>query len=378
MSYDVFRIARLFGLLLLVTGRAFAMITGDELEAMHLRAPAWQSDVVYWESSVLLDADDGGPPRARLARKVAEILAVRAANRTQEFDPAKDLKVEASGLGLTLQAPQPAPIVRKSELYKEPNAPQSYRHRVGDENQWLLYAPGRWFHDRNIEITYRAARGQDEPQVVSIHGELPKTRKKLAAGEPLKLGVSGDSISTGLDASHTASAAPDQGGYVELLAAQLEHDFASKVQVTNRSVAGWSVANGVEDAHKLLESEPDLVIIAYGMNDVGRRDPQWFHDRLQELIQKIQNRCPDAELILVSPMLGNAEWIHTPPEMFPKYRDVMQSFVGPRVALADVTEVWTWMNRHKHFLDLTGNGLNHPNDFGHRLYAQCILQLLPR
>ena len=56
----------------------------------------------------------------------------------------------------------------------------------------------------------------------------------------------------------------------------------------------------------------------------------------------------------------------------------MQSFVGPGVALADVTEVWTWMNRHKHFLDLTGNGLNHPNDFGHRLYAQCILQLLPR
>ena len=26
--------------------------------------------------------------------------------------------------------------------------------------------------------------------------------------------------------------------------------------------------------------------------------------------------------------------------------------------------------------DLTGNGLNHPNDFGHRLYAQMILALL--
>jgi len=23
--------------------------------------------------------------------------------------------------------------------------------------------------------------------------------------------------------------------------------------------------------------------------------------------------------------------------------------------------------------DLTGNGINHPNDFGHRLYAQVIL-----
>jgi hypothetical protein len=26
--------------------------------------------------------------------------------------------------------------------------------------------------------------------------------------------------------------------------------------------------------------------------------------------------------------------------------------------------------------DLTGNGLNHPNDFGHRLYAQGVLELI--
>ena len=26
--------------------------------------------------------------------------------------------------------------------------------------------------------------------------------------------------------------------------------------------------------------------------------------------------------------------------------------------------------------DLTGNGINHPNDFGHRLYAHTILSLL--
>ena len=378
MSRDFLRIAGVFGLFLLFTCSAFAMVSDGDLEAMHLRAPAWASNVVYWESSVLLDSEDGSPPRARLARRAEEILAVRAANRSHVFDPGKDVRLEESGSSLLLQAPQTVPVVRKSELYKAPEAPQSYRHRVGNENQWLLYAPGRWFHDRNIEITYRAAGNPEDSQVVSVRGELPKTRKKLSAGEPLKLGVSGDSISTGLDASHTANANPDQGGYIELVAAQLEHDFPGKVQVANRSVPGWSVANGLEDADKLLESQQDLVIIAYGMNDVGRRDPQWFHDRLQELIQKVQKRCPGAEIILVSPMLGNGEWIHTPAEMFSKYSEVMQSLVGPGVALADVTAVWTWMNRHKHFLDMTGNGLNHPNDFGHRLYAQCILQLLPR
>ena len=62
--------------------------------------------------------------------------------------------------------------------------------------------------------------------------------------------------------------------------------------------------------------------------------------------------------------------------MFSLYRDQLRELSGPDVALADLTEVWTKLLIHKHDLDLTGNGLNHPNDFGHRLYAQAILQLL--
>ena len=79
----------------------------------------------------------------------------------------------------------------------------------------------------------------------------------------------------------------------------------------------------------------------------------------------------------MSPMLGNAEWVHTPRDMFAKYRDELKALAGPGVALADVTAVWELLLKHKHDLDLTGNGLNHPNDFGHRLYAQAILSLFP-
>jgi hypothetical protein len=62
--------------------------------------------------------------------------------------------------------------------------------------------------------------------------------------------------------------------------------------------------------------------------------------------------------------------------MFARYRDELRKLTGPGVALADLTEVWQLLLRHKHDLDLTGNGLNHPNDFGHRLYAQAILSVL--
>jgi hypothetical protein len=82
------------------------------------------------------------------------------------------------------------------------------------------------------------------------------------------------------------------------------------------------------------------------------------------------------EVILVAPMLGHGEWTATPRDMFPKYRDELKRLTGDGVALADVTGAWEAMLRAKHDLDLTGNGLNHPNDFGHRLYAQAILAVL--
>jgi glutamine amidotransferase-like uncharacterized protein len=112
------------------------------------------------------------------------------------------------------------------------------------------------------------------------------------------------------------------------------------------------------------------------MNDVGRRDPAWFKSQVEILIDRVHKADPEIEIILVAPMLGNAEWIHTPREMFSKYRDALDSLTGPGVALADLTSVWETLLKSKHDLDLIGNGLNHPNDFGHRLYAQSILSLL--
>ena len=91
---------------------------------------------------------------------------------------------------------------------------------------------------------------------------------------------------------------------------------------------------------------------------------------------RMRESNPETEFILVAPMLANPEWQATPAEMFPKYRDALALLCGQGVALADVTALWTDVLKRKHYHDLTGNGVNHTNDFGHRLYAQVILGLL--
>jgi lysophospholipase L1-like esterase len=343
----------------------------EPVSRLMLLDPAWASAFVYRESSILLQTGHDGPSTARLAFPAAEVLEVATADRRHTFDPARDVKLSADGLVLAFTDPGPVEPIRTADLFPPKDAPNSYRHRVGHPDQNLLYRPGRWFHDRDVEVTYR--RREVPTPSPAVAGTLPKTVARLKAGKPLTLGVSGDSISTGLDASGTANAPPHQPGYPDLVAAQLEAAFGGRVTVKNRAVAGWSVANGLADVDKLIAEMPDLVLVAYGMNDVGRREPKWFGRQTKALLEKVRAALPDAEAILVSPMLGNAEWVHTPRDMFPKYRDELTALAGPGVAVADVTAAWEALLARKHFLDLTGNGLNHPNDCGHRVYAQAVV-----
>jgi len=344
------------------------------LPELHLLEPATSSPIVYRESSILLKTAADGPLVARLAFPADEIIEVAAATRQHKFVIGSDCKLGDDKRTLVFSNPGVIAPLSNADLYLPKDAPHSYRHRVGNPEQNLLYRPGKWFHERNVEITYhRSLTTQQEAPVSDL---LPKTIARLKAGEAFTLGVSGDSISTGLDASGLFQAPPLQPGYPDLVAAQLQATCGSKVTLKNRAVSGWSIVNGLNDLDKLLAEKPQLIIVAYGMNDVGRRHPEWFREQTKAFIDRVHAADSTIELILVAPMLGNSEWVHTPRDMFAKYRDQLRSLTSPGVALADVTLAWELMLKHKHDLDLTGNGLNHPNDFGHRLYAQTVLSLV--
>lgn len=346
-----------------------------KLSDWHLLQPAWSSEIVFAESSVLFQKEQGDPPQARLGFEAMEILEIRSAAGTP-IDR-NQYHLESDRTTLTFINQPPVALIRERDLFLPANSPHSYQHRMGQVDQFLLYRPGRWFHDRNIEITYRREPKIDLPETLrNLAGSLPSTRRLLQEGRPFTIGVSGDSISTGLDASFGTQARPFQPGFAELIAGQIELTWKCDVQLVNRAVSGWSVANGVQDIDQLLSAKPDLVLIAYGMNDVGRRDPEWYGRQTQTMVERIQGTLPDTEVLLISPMLGNREWQHTPRDMFGRYREELRKLTGPGVALADVTAAWELLMRHKHDLDLTGNGLNHPNDYGHRLYAQVILSSL--
>jgi hypothetical protein len=85
---------------------------------------------------------------------------------------------------------------------------------------------------------------------------------------------------------------------------------------------------------------------------------------------------PGAEFILVATMVGNPEWTASSMEHYLAYREKLLALQSDSVAVADMTSIWLEFLKHKTLHDITGNGVNHPNDFGHRVYAQVILSLL--
>lgn len=346
------------------------------LTELRLLEPAWLGNTVYRESGVLLQDGDRSPT-VRLAFKATQLLEVATADRRHVFRSPDDFTLSADGRQLVFRRPDPINPIPLTDFFLPAKSPHSYQYRAGKPEEWMLYRPGRWFHDHNVEVTYRHEPLAEIPVTLrSPPGSLPKTKAKLQAKQPFTIGISGDSISTGLDASGLTHAAPFQLGFAELVAAQIQDRTTGDIKYLNRAVAGWSVANGNQDLDTLLEVKPDLIIVAYGMNDVGRRDPQWFGQQTQALIDRVRAANPATEIVLVSPMLGNPEWQHTPREMFAQYRDALSRLTCEGVMLADVTAAWELFMTHKHHHDMTGNGLNHPNDFGHRLYAQVVLACL--
>lgn len=342
----------------------------------HLKTPFWESSVVHGESLFFVQETAEERPWANLLLSPNRIIKVSLANGQQAFEEGQDFQVNLALGRLELPAGSRIPFVGAEELFPPLDNSRGIAHMAGNPERKVLFDNQRWFHDQQVEVTYSSSEQWQGYRPEFAEVSLRRTSEKLRNGEPLTIAVTGDSITYGLNASKLAGAEPQMPAYPDLVASGLEANYRTKVKLVNNAVSGWRLEQGLEHLDGLLASKPDLMIIAFGMNHFGSRDADGFKKSLVTMLDRIRDANNDIEVILVSPMHGNRDWVHTPADQFGVHRDVLASFVGPNIALADLTTLWGQMLDKKRFVDLTGNGVNHPNDFGHRIYASVILGLL--
>jgi len=319
----------------------------------------WQSDVMSDESVVMIAPASGGLPEAPLLWPATEIVSVRDSSLAVELERDVDWTYEDGVLRLTEGSH--AASVREADL-------RSSGQPRFEENHW--------YHTVQLAVTYR-----HEPGL--WRGPLPgagleRLRAKLVPGAQITLAILGDSISVGYSASGHGTtdfepAAPYLMPWPTVVSCRLQQRYGVSVALNNASVAGTTSAWGRSVANDAVAvTQPDVVAIAFGMNDAAYEvSPGSFGANIQAMIDVLRAARADTEIVLIAPMLANPGWSCAGDQRL--YLPVLREIAARNAAvLVDMTTTHEALLARKRYVDMTGNGLNHPNDFLSRWYGYLV------
>jgi acyl-CoA thioesterase I len=338
--------------------------------------PFWQGRVVHGESLLFIRDPKSGEAKASVLFPVEQLMSVRNSAGDVTYEDGVDYLWKANSREIILPAGSRI-VSRLATELRRPAKSQQYELTHRDGNGEIMFGGRLEYAAMQTCVTYQHAPNLWKTVVPLFDPKaLPRTVGKLVGKQPLSIVVIGDSISSGCNASGWAGSAPFQPAYPELVRQHLAMHYGSAVKLQNLAVSGTDTRWGLSKVKEIVEPQPDLVMIAFGMNDSAGRSAPEYQENIESLMAQIRERAPDVEFILVATMLGNRDWVRLNHDVFPQYRDALAGLCRPGIALADLTSIWTGFIELKRDWDQTGNGVNHPNDFGHRVYAQVISALL--
>ncbi len=338
--------------------------------------PVWRTTTVYGETFTMV-RDKKGEASAPFLYTPLQILSVTNATQTETYEQGVDYIIEDNCIKLTENSRIFS--FTEQEVYYDTEHVEGKHFYYPKGN--LLYGVLDFFHQRQIAVTYTCQAGGWQGHVpVLAADKLPRTFAKLQNKQPLTVVIFGDSISMGADSSKVFNKPPYQPAYAELFIEGLKRHFNTDITMHNPSVGGMDAVWARNNAQELVSvHNPDLVVIAFGMND-GGKTPQAFNDCISDIMQKVRETNPNAEFLLVgtstpNPLLTDPRsHFNNGQELFTdalfSLAEKEENAVG--VAVANIRDMQKFLHTKKRFIDTTGNHVNHPNDFFYRLYAQYL------
>lgn len=387
----------------------------------------WDTEIMQDESILLVaETDENGSvtaaPKAKLLLPADEILSVKQYyhvnnNGIVEFEEGKDFVYEngyivATGSfekdiitgGNTFKAS--VPFVTDKQLTGEQSFPGLSNMDTSipstDEGLYLPFTESYQIVQMQLSVSYKHAADAWTGTTAEYLGEtLSKTVQKLKNKETVELFMFGDSISTGANSSGVLNIEPFLKTFPELVAENLSKYYGAKVNLTNKSVGGFTSDNGLiggsgwmhgVQVHQpglaeILSSEeykdysPDIALLGFGMNDASLGvSINTYCGNLMDMIEILRERNPDCEIILIGTMLANPKaknQAKNQAELSSYLPIVAQQAGGEGIAVVDIGKMHKdILDAGKNFTEISANNVNHPNDFITRLYAMNLLSAL--
>ncbi len=350
----------------------------------------WKGKMVYEEPICFSELDNGNLVGGDLLYPPTKLLKLCSPDGKCIYEENKDFYLHQNKIFRTNNSAIP---FLSRNIYCIP-------YTGAADTAWLRLKDGERYIKEFLEVTnYQVLvtyRHEGEWEGSTPNNQLsfmPRFAKKLSAKESIQIVFYGDSITAGWEASgynetvidmvnleemHISNCKPPyMPSWVTLVTDALKSYYNhSGIIKINRGAGGSTASWGGNNAATLVNHHhPDMVILAFGMNNM-QDEPEKFKQDILSIITTIRNENPDCEFLLVSPMIPNPEIFEFMNHKLLKHQEalyqIQESLTG--IGVAPVHSMFlNLLAMNKNYLDLTGNCINHPNDFAVRIYAQTVL-----
>jgi len=336
--------------------------------------PIWKGTTVYDESVMPLYNQDGSMSPITLAYAVNEIVSVKSADLQTTYTAGTDYTVENGKL--VIPSGSAIPVTQYSEYYFDTPTGNAYPTTDGG---YMYFSEDGWFHDRQIVVTYTHSDTWGGSVPKKQGQNLTNVQEKLENKEPITVAFYGDSITEGANSSAFLKKKPRLETYAELTVEAMRRTYGyEEIYYVNTALGGQTTAWGAENAqNRVAMHEPDLLFIAFGMNDPVTLEAD-YKASIESIINTVRADNADCDIVLVGTMLPNEEAGNNTYGNQVEFVNVLNTIAGEysNVVVADMTNMHKSLLEMKSYRDMTGNNVNHPNDFLGRVYAQVLIETI--
>ncbi|MGN0494489.1 MAG: SGNH/GDSL hydrolase family protein [Acutalibacteraceae bacterium] len=371
----------------------------------------WESDAVYNESFMLYKGRD----KVKLLYPIDQIISVRSYDLQTVYWKGVDFNV-VDGQIVPIQGGNMKAYgnAEGESLDKMKNLTSSGSTDWNGINDWSSLS-----YKYQYYVTYTHSKEWDNTEIynkapASQTNKLSKFYQKVKSGEQTNIVFYGDSITEGWNASGLdqmsysyvngkkaselstrrctmygkfgLSAVPDwacESYAVQTVNALKKYYENDSITMINKAIGSTASSWGSKEENLeflIGNTDPDLLIIAYGMNEKEntRLTQKGYIKPIIEYVRKIN---PDCSVLLVSAFYPNI-W-NSSEQGYSSYNlgahevayyELAKEY--DNVAVAPVYSMFESMLSAKEPCDYTSNLYNHPNDFGVRLYAEVVRSVL--
>lgn len=356
--------------------------------------PYWSGKVSYAESAFVLQDEDGKIAPISLLYPIENMVSVRSADLQTLYEEGIDYEIEDGKL--VIKEGGSIPSLAYSDYYHETYVDDGLKTQIPAASGKGSYIVAEISTESKgmsawcVACTYTHAESEVLTAPEDKSEVFAKLNQKLQNKQNIKVAYYGDSITYGWSATGLSdiNRAPYCPTYCDMVMDAIDKKFGIKSERKNFSVSGKETewAKEYENYIQVANYKPDLLILAFGMNDGVIRKAEDFVKNINIIVTGIQNKSPDTEIVVVTSMVpnelvgyvsGTTLRYYQPdyPAALAKYE---KRWIDKEsgVAVANVTDIHLQMLKVKTFQDCTSSNTNHPNDYIHRLYAQVVLKTL--